>query len=323
MGQKNNVICSYLSEPAIFADFINGSIHNGKKVVFPHQLSTSETTYYQKESQRPSDKYTPQYIERQRDTLKTVCNNNCYVIIGIESQDKVNYAMPLRCMEYDVIEYKRQLKELGRNRIKKLSGSEFLSGMAKDEKLNPVTTIVFYHGEDPYDGCINLHDMLELDVENQTYKRFISDYHINLIKVEDLDENMFETGLHELIGFLKHRNDKQGLVNFIEQDKEQIQNMDEATLDAVSVMLSLPALIIKGEDKMEGEEHNLCKALKEWLADERNAGIEEGERRGELKGETRFANLTSALLAANRISDLTKAASDEAFRESLYQEFVL
>lgn len=195
--------------------------------------------------------------------------------------------------------------------------------MAKDEKLNPVTTIVFYHGEDPYDGCINLHDMLELDVYNQTYKRFISDYHINLIKVEDLDENMFETGLHELIGFLKHRNDKQGLVNFIEQDRERIQNMDEATLDAVNVMLSLPALIIKGEDKMEGEEHNLCKALKEWLADERNAGIEEGERRGEQKGKTLFSNLTSALLASNRISDLAKAASDEAFRESLYQEFVL
>lgn len=35
---------------------------------------------------------------------------------------------------------------------------------------------------------------------------------------------------------------------------------------------------------MEGEEHNLCKALKEWLADERNAGIEEGEKRGAQKG---------------------------------------
>lgn len=88
---------------------------------------------------------------------------------------------------------------------------------------------------------------------------------MNLVRVEDLDENVFETGLHELIGFLKHRNDKQGLMNFIEQDKERIQNMDETTLDAVSVTLNLPALIPKGENKMEGEEHNLCKALKELL----------------------------------------------------------
>jgi len=327
MGQKNNVICSYLSEPAVFADFINGSIHNGKKVILPHQLSTNETVYYQKENHRPSDKRTPRYIERQRDTLKTICNNNCYVIIGIEAQDKVNYTMPLRCMEYDVIEYKRQLRELGQSRTKKLTNAEFLSGMAKDEKLNPVITIVFYHGEEPYDGCVSLHDMLELNVDNKTYKRFLSNYHINLVRPEDLDENMFETGLHELIGFLKYRNDKQGLINFIEQDNKRIQNMDEATLDVVSVTLSLPAFITKGENKMEGEEHNLCKALKEWLADERNAGIEEGEKRGKRngirEGETRFASLTSVLLAADRISDLARAASDEAFRESLYGEFAL
>lgn len=51
---------------------------------------------------------------------------------------------------------------------------------------------------------------------------------------------------------------------------------------------------------MEGEEHNLCKALKEWLADERNAGIKEGikesEKTGARKGEIRFASLTSVLL---------------------------
>ena len=331
MGQKNNVICNYLSEPAVFADFINGSIHNGKKVVLPHQLSAVGTVSYQKENRRPSDKNAKKYIERQRDTLKTVCNNNRYVVIGIEAQDKVNYIMPLRCMEYDVIEYKRQLKELRQNRMRKLTGAEFLSGMGKDEKLNPVTTIVFYHGEEPYDGCVNLHDMLELNVENKTYERFVADYHINLVLAEDLDENMFETGLHELVGFLKHRNDKQGLMNFIEQNEERIQNMDEATLDAVSVTLSLPAFIAKGEEQMEGEEHNLCKALKEWLADERNAGIEEGEKRGAQKGreegikegEIRFASLTSALLTADRISDLAKAVSDEAFRESLYREFAL
>ena len=78
---------------------------------------------------------------------------------------------------------------------------------------------------------------------------------------------------------------------------------------------------------MEGEEHNLCKALTEWLADERKAGIKEGERKGREEGreegETRFARLTSALLSANKISDLTKAASDAVFRESLYREFAL
>lgn len=202
MGQKNNVICSYLSDPVVFADFINGSIYCGEKVVLPHQVGDRETVSYTKEGQRqPAGK--PRYIERHRDMLKAVCDNGRYVIIGIEAQDKVDYAMPLRCMEYDVLEYKRQLKELGSSKGKPPAESCFLSGMAKDEKLTPVTTIVFYHGEDPYDGCASLHDMLELDKENLTYNRYVADYHMNLVRPEDLDETVFETGLYELVGFLK------------------------------------------------------------------------------------------------------------------------
>ncbi|MBD5471593.1 MAG: Rpn family recombination-promoting nuclease/putative transposase [Lachnospiraceae bacterium] len=327
MGQKNNVMCSYLSIPAVFADFVNGSIHNGKKVVHPEQLSTNETIYYQKENPRPSETHRTKYIERQRDTLKTICNNNRYIIIGIEAQDKVNYTMPLRCMEYDIIEYKKQLKELGRSRKKKLTDTEYLSGIARNEKLNPVTTIVFYHGEDLYDGCINLHDMLELNEGNKAYKHFIADYHINLVKVEDLDETLFQTGLHELIGFLKHRNDKQGLINFMEQNKERIENMDEETLDTVNIMLNIPASITKQKDNLKEEDHNLCKALKEWLADERSAGIAEGKKEGwnsgRKEGEKRFASLTAALIAANRLNDLARSTYDESFRDILYQEYAL
>ena len=167
MGQKNNALCSYLSDPVIFADFINGSIHNGEKVVSPGQLSERETVTCQKEGTGHLPTRKPQYVERRRDVLKAVFHDDCYIVIGIEAQDRVDYAMPVRCMEYDVTEYKRQLTELKNNRKEKLPGEEFFSGMAKDEKLNPVTTIVFYHGENPYDGCTNLHDMLELDKENK------------------------------------------------------------------------------------------------------------------------------------------------------------
>ena len=169
MGQKNNVICSYLSDAAVFADFINGSIHNGEKVVSPDRLVDRETVSYSKEApfsgKQPPKK--PAYIERRRDSLKAVLGDSHYIVIGIEAQNKVDHVMPVRCMEYDVTEYKRQLRERKNNRNRKPSGDGFLSGMEKGEKLNPVTTIVFYHGEEPYDGCTDLHDMLELDKENK------------------------------------------------------------------------------------------------------------------------------------------------------------
>ena len=165
--------------------------------------------------------------------------------------------------------------------------------------------------------------MLELNEENKVYEHLVADYHINLVKVEDLDETLFQTGLRELIGFLKHRTDKEGLKDFMDQDKERIRKMDEETLDAIGVMLNIPDSVTRQKKEDNEEGHDLCKALKEWMEDERNAGEKEGERRGQQKGEDRFASLTSALISANRLNDLQKAAKDEIFRNSLYQEYAL
>ncbi len=291
------------------------------KAVSPGQLSDRETVTCQKEGTVHPQK--PRYVERRRDVLKAVFHDDCYIVIGIEAQDQVDYAMPVRCMEYDVTEYKRQLKELKNNRKEKLPGEEFFSGMAKDEKLNPVTTIVFYHGKDPYDGCTDLHNMLDLNKENKTFKRFISDYHVNLITANDLDETKFETGMRELVGFLKRQEDKTKLMGYFQENEERIRKMDEETFDTVSILLHLPKKISRLRKSTEGDGTDMCKAIREWAADERNAGMIEGEKRGQAKGEKRFASLTAALMASERLADLGRAVSDETFRDSLYREFAL
>ena len=75
-----------------------------------------------------------------------------------------------RCMEYDVLEYRKQLKKLRvkyrqmRKEIKdNLSSAEFLSGMRKYDRRIPVVTVVFYHGAEEYDGCRTLHDMFDFE----------------------------------------------------------------------------------------------------------------------------------------------------------------
>ncbi len=42
-----------------------------------------------------------------------------------------------------------------------MTEDEFLSRMKKDDKLNPVITVVFYYGEKIWDGSRCLHDMFE------------------------------------------------------------------------------------------------------------------------------------------------------------------
>ncbi|MEI3376478.1 MAG: hypothetical protein V8R08_01320 [Coriobacteriales bacterium] len=50
-------------------------------------------------------------------------------------------------------------------------------------------------------------------------------------------------------------------------------------------------------------------------------GLAKGIEQGIQQGEHRLERLVNALLDADRIDDLQRQVSDEAFRESLYEEF--
>ncbi len=139
---------------------------------------------------------------RSRDGVKAVCHGTQYMIIGVEGQDKVHPAMPLRCLEYDVRQYIRQFRDLTvknreedrrarqeGNKERQLAPAEYLLGMRLQDKLNSVMTIVFYHGELPYSGCHSLYDMLDLDKENKKFVNYIADYKMDLVTVQELDGN--------------------------------------------------------------------------------------------------------------------------------------
>ena len=126
-----------------------------------------------------------------------------------------------RCMEYDVLEYRKQLKKLRvkyrqmRKEIKdNLSSAEFLSGIRKYDRRIPVVTVVFYHGAEEYDGCRTMHDMLNFEKKSEIFRRYIPDYHMNLVTLNDLREEDFHTGLREFIGFLKRSQNKEELQKY-------------------------------------------------------------------------------------------------------------
>ncbi|MCM1133933.1 MAG: Rpn family recombination-promoting nuclease/putative transposase [Clostridium sp.] len=286
MGKKNNVMCDYLEKPERFADFINGSLYGGKQAILPEQIAERQTVYSK--------------AARNRDILKKVCREGSYILIGVENQDQIHYAMPLRCMEYDVLEYKKQLERLqseyrGKqrekgNRIKSeeepaenagMNRAEFLSGIRKADRLSPVTTIVFYHGEDEYDGCRNLHDMLNFEEGNEIFKQYISNYHINLVTVKDLNENNFQTGIRELIGFMKRRKNRSELQKYCEENWQRMQEMDEDTFDTISIMINRTDFMKQKSDyRQEGGTVNMCQAMEEWKEELLQEGMERGIERG-------------------------------------------
>ncbi|MDE7332392.1 MAG: Rpn family recombination-promoting nuclease/putative transposase [Lachnospiraceae bacterium] len=286
MGKKNDALCSYLSAPEIFADWINGCCFGGKKVIRPEKLEEREQITYMRVTGI-----------RSRDAVKAVCQGTQYMIIGVEGQDRVHPAMPLRCLEYDVCQYVRQLRNLSvknreedkrarqeGNKEKQLNPGEYLSGMRMNDKLNPVMTIVFYHGKLPYDGCLNLHDMLDLSKENEKFISYIADYKMNLVTVEELDENNFETGLKELIGIMKRRQDKRALERYSRENEERMSCLDEETYEIISIMSDNKWVMKRKEEYKEKGRYNMCKAMRDWEREAKADGIKEGMEKGIKKG---------------------------------------
>lgn len=102
-------------------------------------------------------------------------------MLGMESQEHVHYAMPMRVMGYDYGIYKKQYDSNAKQykTAEGISEDEYLSRMKKTDKFAPVITITVYYGEKPWDGATSLHGMLEIP---EKMKRFVNDYKMLLVE---------------------------------------------------------------------------------------------------------------------------------------------
>ena len=73
----------------------------------------SDFTLDNKQKANSSDTST---IHKQRDVLKYLSamatDNAAYLILGIENQSDIHYAMPVRNMLYDALQYEYQMQEI-------------------------------------------------------------------------------------------------------------------------------------------------------------------------------------------------------------------
>lgn len=276
MGKYNDAMCDYLSRPDIFADYWNGVLFHGEQVLCKEELESQDGTYYITDRDEKTEK-------RSRDVVKRAANGEVYIILGIENQNDISYLMPLRRMEYDLLEYKRQADEIIRgnreaDRCRKEAGlpslwknsGEYLSGYRKEDKLLPIVTITFYHGMKTYDGCQDLHEMIKWDQRSEAYREMVPNYPLYLVTVDELEEECFKTGLRELIGVMKRRGDHQALREYCEERKESFRKIDDDTIHTMGIMINYKEL--KQYRYQEGGV-DMCKALEDIRQEGRQEGI--------------------------------------------------
>ena len=105
------------------------------------------------------------------------------------------------------------------------------------------------------------------------------------------------------------------------EDFEKMAGEDTYINEAYEALRKLSA-----DERKRLEYEARQKAIRDYNSQMKSSlekGIQIGEERGKKEGEKRLSNLYERLMRDNRMEELKKAFSDEAFREKLYREYEL
>ncbi len=270
---------TYMSDNAHFADVFNYFIYGGRQVIRPENLQEMDRTALAMPF--GSGNEASEEVQKFRDVLKTVSvksdDSTTYLLMGIENQSHIHYAMPVRNMLYDAISYANQVEALAkRHRENKEygNGDEFLSGLHKGDKLRPVITLVIYWAPDKWDGAGSLHDML--DTKDPELLKLVPDYRMNLLTPDSIDDfEKFKTELAEVLEFIKCSKDKDELIRAINRNPG-FQNLDRRSVELINAITDADIVIPEGKEAI-----NMCTAIKEMKEESRSVGRKEGISQGQ------------------------------------------
>lgn len=331
MGRKDNALRGYLNRPEVFEELFNVGVYGGRKIVSAQCFAEMQNAGFETFRNRHGKR---RRTVRVRDAVKALWIDGHLAILAVECQAEVNYCMPLRCMEYDVEEFIRQVRHIRRHYEEKGGlnrGAEFLSGMKKTDKLIPVFTILLYHGRERWEAAESLRDMVDLTGFDEKMRIMHPDYKLHMVNMMELDAALFETGLRELIGMLQCADDKKKMQQFMKENAKRFRNMDDELYDLICMMAGLGRLEGNKEKyKNNGKgTYDMCVAFEEMMKDSREEGKREGrkegkregKKEGKKEGEARLGALIGRLYQDNRSGEVLKAAQNVRFRNRLYREY--
>lgn len=226
-------IYEVLSDNEIFADLFNGALFGGNQIIRPNMLAQENEKKILRAGKEGGRRI---ILRRIRDVQKlSLLGEGCLaVILAAEGQRTVHYAMPVRCMLYDGIDYTGQVERITKKRKE------------------------------------DLHDMLDIPPELEPWTECIQDYRINLVCSQTVNSFHFKTGLRDVFELLPLLKDKEGMKKFLAIKKEEFMHLDAKKGWLVSRFLSVPAL--KELKENEKGEVDMCTAIEEMMEEREELG---------------------------------------------------
>ena len=190
----------------------------------------------------------------------------------------MHYAMPVRNMLYDAIQYASQVDEASKAHRKDSDSAEtqaeFLSGFYKTDKLLPVITLTVYFGADKWEAPTDLHGMLSADIE---ILKFVDNYYLHLIAPADISDDdfgRFHTELRAALKYVKYSKDKKRLDEVLHEDSTY-QRISRKTADMINIVTGSKLKYNPGEERVD-----MCKAIEDMRAEAKNEGMKQGMKQG-------------------------------------------
>lgn len=290
-----------------FADLFNAVVFGGEEVLKPEDLLEMDTDV----SGILQFKNYEESLVRIRDVVKKTAFGVEFVILGIENQQKIHYAMPLRTLLYDALGYLKEYQEITKSRKKKpgkQTKEEFLSGMHKDDRLHPIVSVVIYYSEKEWDGPLCLKDMLA-DMPKKL-ESYVSDYKMNLVQVNESEQYTFQNEDVQTV-FEISREIFAG--NFDKLAEKYGKRDIKAELVSVIGAITESSYLMEQEEGKEA--FNMCSSLEKLRMDGVQEGISQGISQGIQRKENEIIlKLLKKNYTVHEIAELLEIPEDEVRR---------
>lgn len=288
MAEKDKVEKLLEDYPDVFADIINVLIYDGKQVVKPEELRTTNVQSQYKASDDVLH-------EEERDILKEWTKGKNYkVFFGIENQTTKDRKMPLRVIAYDGASYRSQM-------------------LKKNQKdFCKVITLVLHFGNRRWEGDKELQEIIK---KQSGEEEWFQNYKLNVVDIAYLTEEqvkMFRSDFGIIADyFVKRRKGYKAIENH-----QPIKHVDEV-LKFMKIFAEDNRFLKLNVKKDEKGEVTMCTILDAV----EQKGINKGKKIGYKNGQDEILKLVKILIASNRLKDIDRIYEDESYREQLIKQY--
>ena len=303
MGDKDIATKNYIQQNDKFADLCNFYLFDGQPIIKPEALEEKNIS----ELGLPFANGEGAAVEKLRDVIKRcvvkMADSVVYMIVGVENQSEIHYAMVVRNMLYDSLNYASQVEECAKKhrQDKDLQGAEYLSGFSKNDILVPVVTITVYWNSGVWDGPRNLYDMFQ--IKNEQILKYVPNYWLNLVvPVEIKNFDKFETDLKDVFSFIQNSDSKEKIKNLFNGKVRWMMRSNTVRFLNDTINAGL-------EVNEEGEWTDLCKGMKELREEIAEEARAEWLAKGHAEGHAEGTLQTLLSLVKDNIIDMELAAN--------------